>query len=72
MSKIQKHIQKHIKHIPYEGEEIDVQGLESKIEDFLKGMVNFAHKFEKTSKGYQKDGQYYSREEIVQLFILSI
>lgn len=72
MSKLEKHIQKHIKQIPYEGEEVDVEGLESKIEDLLKGMVNFAHKFEKTSKGYKKDGQHYSREEIVQLFILGI
>ena len=72
MSKLQKYIQKHIKNIPYEGQEIDVDGLDDKIQDILKGMVNFAHKFEKTPKGYKKDGQFYSREEIVQLFILSV
>lgn len=66
---IKELISKNIKEIPYEGLNIDKDGIENLIENLLKGMVSFSHKFVKTSKGYSKEGTYYSKEEIVQMFL---
>lgn len=66
---IQNHIRKNIKEIPYEGQEVDINGIEYFIEGLLKGMITFSHDYEKTDKGYKKGDKYYSREEIIKLFL---
>ena len=42
------------------------------IKELLKGMVSFSQSFTKTDKGYFKNGKYYSKDEIVNLFIETI
>lgn len=65
---LQSKIKKNITNLPYEGQEVDMDGMEQTIEDLLRRMITFAHTFMKTDKGYEKDGKYYSRDEIVQMF----
>lgn len=70
---LQKLIDKNIKNIPFEGEEIDREGMEETIKSLLKGMITFAKDFKNMPQGYfrdfEKDGKYYSREEIVNMFL---
>ena len=69
---IQDEIRKHVTHIPYEGDEIDVNGIEGLIFGLLKGMITFTNTFTQTSKGYEKNGKYYSRDQITQMFLNQI
>jgi len=62
-------INKHVKEIPWEGAEVDVDGIESLIKALLKGFLTFSKQYEFTGKGYFKDGKGYSRQDIVDAFI---
>lgn len=62
-------ITKNIKEVPYEGTEVNIDGIEVLIENLLKGFVTFSHKFEKTNNGYKLNGGYYSKEDIVLAYI---
>ena len=65
-------IVKHVKEIPYEGTEVDIDGIETLIENILKGFVTHCHKFNKTNNGYILDKTYYTREDIVRMYINSL
>lgn len=69
---LEKLIEKNLISIPFEGKELDISGMKDTIKDLLKGMITFSQSFTKTDKGYFKNGKYYSRDEIVNLFIESI
>lgn len=62
-------IKKHVTYIPYEGDEIDINSIQALINGLLKGIITFTNTFEHDQKGYKKDGKYYSRDEIVQIFL---
>ena len=38
----------------------------------MKGLITFANTFEHDSNGYHKHGKYYSKDEIVQMFLNQI
>ena len=65
---IRDSIKKNIKEIPYEGQEIDIDGIESLITSLLKGFLTFSKQYELTTKGYLKDSKYYSRQDIIDKF----
>ena len=69
---IQDEIQKHITYIPYEGYEIDKNSIEVFIFGLMKGLITFANTFEHDSNGYHKHGKYYSKDEIIQMFLNQI
>ena len=70
--KLRNRVEKHVTNYPYEGEEVDYDGMESMIEDLLRRMINFSHKFTKTSKGYERDGKYYSKEQVLQMYLTEL
>jgi len=65
-------IQKSITEYPYEGTDVDIEGIESTIENLLKGMVTYSHKFTKTNNGYMLGKVYHSKDDIVRMFINQI
>ncbi len=67
-----KLLNKHIKEIPYEGTEVDIEGLKDTIKDLLKGMITYSANYTPTTRGYYKDGKHYSRDEIVNNFLILI
>ena len=69
MSRLRDLIAKNIKEIPFEGTEINVDGIEILIKGLLKGMIPYSKQFEQTPKGYKFENKWYSREEIVNKFL---
>lgn len=65
-------LNKFITEIPYEGQEIDMDGIEGFIHDLLKGFITHSHKFTKTTNGYDLNGKIYNRDEIVDMFLNKI
>lgn len=69
---IRDSIKKNIKEIPYEGQEVDIDGIESLINSLLKGFLTFSKQYELTPKGYFKNNKQYSRQDIVDKFYQDI
>lgn len=72
MNNLRNLIQKNIKEIPYEGKEINVDGIEVLIEGLLKGMIPESQKYKLTKRGYFRDGKNFSRHEIVERFLSNL
>ena len=69
MSKLSDLIRGNIEELPYEGEDVDMQGMEALFEDVLKGFLTYSKGYELTNKGYKLNDTYYSRQEIVTKFL---
>ena len=72
MSRLRDLIQKSIKEVPYEGKEVDIDGIKILIEGLLKGILTESKKYELTNKGYFKDDKYFSRQEVINKFLLNL
>ena len=63
-------LQKHVKEIPFEGQEIDMDSIIDTCSTYMEGLITYAFQnFERTSKGYFKDGKPYSRAQIVEEYL---
>lgn len=69
---LESRLKGYIKEIPYEGQEVDTLGQEVFVENLLRKMLTFAHTFEYDTRGYHKDGRYYTKDQIVQMFLNQI
>lgn len=69
MISLDKLINKNIKSIPYEGLDINKEGLIEDFKNVMKGFLTFSKTYELTNKGYLKNGIYYSREEVINHYL---